>query len=61
MNRKGTRTRSARKKSITKSNIYYEITNAAPILAINLSYFAHPPRLRASAVRFACLRGEALQ
>lgn len=61
MNRKGARTRSVRKKSIIKSNTYYEITNAAPILAINLPHFAHPPRLGASAVRFARLRGEALQ
>lgn len=61
MNRKGVKARSARKENIIKSNSYYEIANATPIHAINLPHFAHPPRLCAFAVRFARLRGEALQ
>jgi hypothetical protein len=61
MNCKDARTRGVLEKSIIKSNTYNEIVNTAAILAVNLPHFAHPPRLCASALRFARLRGEALQ
>jgi hypothetical protein len=59
MNCKGAKARSIQKEIIIKSNSYNDITGATPILAIN--HPAHPPRLCASTVRFARLRGEALQ
>jgi hypothetical protein len=59
MNCKGAKARSILKKIIIKSNNYNVVTHTTPILAIN--HLAHPPRLCASAVRFARLRGEALQ
>jgi hypothetical protein len=59
MNCKGAKAHSILKEIIIKSNTYIEFTDAAPILAIN--HLAHSPRLCASAVRFARLRGEALQ
>jgi hypothetical protein len=59
MNCKGAKARSIPKKITIKSNTYNYIIGGAPILAIN--HPAHPPRLCASTVRFARLRGEALQ
>jgi hypothetical protein len=59
MNCKGAKACSIIKEIVIKSYTYNEIADATPILAIN--HLAHPPRLCASAVRFARLRGEALQ